>query len=41
MTIETEWQVNQLVKAGLYSNTDAVLRSALNALFVLHPDFAQ
>ncbi len=38
MTIKTEWQVSQLIKAGVYSNTDAVLNSALTALFVLHPD---
>ena len=38
MVIKNEWEINQLVKAGLYSNSDAVLRSALNALFVLHPE---
>ena len=38
MVIKNEWEINQLVKAGLYSDSDAVLRSALNALFVLHPE---
>ncbi len=38
MTIKNEWEINQLVKAGLYADSDAVLRSALNALFVLHPE---
>jgi len=38
MVIKNEWEINQLVKAGLYSDPDAVLRSALNALFVLHPE---
>lgn len=38
MVIKNEWEIDQLVKAGLYSDPDAVLRSALNALFVLHPE---
>ena len=38
MTLKTEWEINHLVKAGLYSDADAVLRSALNALFLLHPN---
>jgi predicted HTH domain antitoxin len=38
MTIKQEWEINQLVKAGIYSDADAVLRSALEALFVVHPD---
>ncbi len=38
MNTQNEWKVNQLVKAGLYSDSDAVLRSALDALFTLHPE---
>ncbi|MBI4788625.1 MAG: UPF0175 family protein [Chloroflexi bacterium] len=38
MVIKSEWEINQLIRAGLYSDPDAVLRSALNALFVLHPE---
>lgn len=38
MTIKTQWQVDHLIKAGLYVDPDAVMRSALNTLFVMHPD---
>ena len=38
MTIKNDREINPLVKAGLYADTDAVLRSALNALLVLHPE---
>ncbi len=38
MTIKNEWQVSHLIKAGLYTDPDAVIRSALNALFVMHPE---
>jgi len=38
MTIKNEWQVSHLIKAGLYADPDAVMRSALNALFVMHPE---
>lgn len=38
MSVQNDWQINQLVKAGLYSDPDAVLRSALDALFTLHPE---
>lgn len=39
MTVKQEWQINYLVRSGLYADADAVWRSALNALFVLHPDY--
>ena len=38
MTIKNEWEVNQLVKSGVYSDPDAVIRSALSALFAMHPE---
>jgi len=38
MTIKNEWEVDQLVKSGVYSNPDAVIRSALSALFAMHPE---
>ena len=39
MTVKHEWEINYLVRSGLYADTDAVWRSALNALFVVHPDY--
>lgn len=33
-----DWEINQLVKARVYSNKDAVLRSALRALFQVQPE---
>lgn len=38
MSIQNDWNVHQLIKAGLYADPDAVLRSALEALFTLHPE---
>lgn len=38
MTLKHELEINYLVKSGLYADADAVWRSALDALFVLHPD---
>lgn len=38
MTTRTDWEITQLVRSGIYADQDAVLRSALNALFLLHPD---
>jgi len=39
MTVKHEWQINYLVRSGLYTDADAVWRSALNALFIVHPDY--
>lgn len=38
MSIQNDWNVHQLIKAGLYADPDAVLRSALEALSTLHPE---
>lgn len=38
MTLKHEWELEHLVKSGLYADADAVWRNALHALFVLHPD---
>jgi predicted HTH domain antitoxin len=33
-----DWQVKQLVKSGIYADEQAVLRSALRALYQAHPE---
>jgi predicted HTH domain antitoxin len=38
MSTKSDWEIQQLVRSGLYADPDAVLRSALQALFVLHPE---
>jgi predicted HTH domain antitoxin len=38
MSTKSDWEIQQLVRSGLYADSDAVLRSALHALFALHPE---
>ncbi|MFH1563449.1 MAG: UPF0175 family protein [Nitrospirota bacterium] len=33
-----DWEINQLVKTGIYSDKDAVLRSAVRSLFQVQPE---
>ena len=37
-TSKTEWEISQLVRTRLFPNEDAVLRSALRALFRAQPE---
>jgi len=37
-TSKTEWEISQLVKTRLFPDEDAVLRSALRALFHAQPE---
>ncbi len=38
MTLKNELEIAYLVKSGSYPDADSVLRSALNALFLSHPE---
>lgn len=33
-----DWEINQLVKGGVYSDKETVLRNAIRALFQLQPE---
>ena len=37
-TSKTEWEISQLVRTRLFPDEDAVLRSALRALFQAQPE---
>jgi predicted HTH domain antitoxin len=38
MGTKHDWEISQLVKAKIYPDADAVMRSAIQALFLLRPE---